>query len=142
MNEVLYGGEVEMKEWKHATQQEVDAMTFDEAVEILQKQIDMGEKKVKDGEEWCAETYTAQACLLVLHRALHANGVRESLMAALKRNRELRDENTRLRYILWGIINECKKPHYDREDDLNSYYKICSIIKNANEYLEKKGDRI
>jgi len=131
-----------VKDWKHATKQEVDNMTYNEAVEIVQEQIDMKEKKDKDSEEWCAGTYTAQAYQIVLHRALHANGVRESLMAALKRNHELRDENTRLRYMLWEIINECNKPHYDRKDDLNSYYKICSIIKDANEYLEKKGDRI
>ena len=49
-----------------------------------------------------------------------------------------KEEN--LKVFLQKIIDEIKKPHYDREDDLNSYYKICSIIKDANEYLEKKGD--
>lgn len=129
-----------MKEWKHATQQEIDNMTFDEAVEIVQRQIDMGEKKVKDGEEWCAETYTAQACLLVLHRALHANGVRESLMAALKRNRELRDENTRLRYILWEIINETHKDHYG--DTALAYSIICDMLSEVEKQMETKGDCI
>ena len=129
-----------MKDWKHATQQEIDNMTFEEAVEIVQKQIDMGEKRVGDGGKWCARAHTTHAYQMILDRALFANSRRKSLIISLKRNHELRDENTKLRYMFREIINECKKPHYDREDDLNSYYKICSIIKNANEYLEKKGD--
>lgn len=124
-----------MKEWKHATQQEIDAMTFDEAVEIVQGQIDMEENKEKDCDEWCAETYTAQAYQLVLHRVLHANGVRESLMAALKRNRELRDENTRLRYMLWEIINETHKDHYG--DSALAYSIICDMLSEVEKQLRE-----
>ena len=108
-------------------------MTFDEAVEIVQGQIDMGENK--NGEEWCAKTYTAQAYQLVLHRALHANGVRESLMAALKRNHELRDENTRLRYIIWEIINETHKDHYG--DSALAYSIICDMLSEVEKQMRE-----
>lgn len=127
-----------MKDWKHATQEEVDAMTFEEAVEIVQKQIDMGEKKVGDGGEWCARAHTTQAYQLVLHRALHANGVRESLMATLKRNHELRDENTRLRYILWEIINETHKDHYG--DSALAYSIICDMLSEAEKQMREANN--
>jgi hypothetical protein len=68
-----------MKDWRHATQREVDAMTFEEAVEILQKQIDMGEKKVGDGGKWCARAHTTHAYQMILDRALRANKLEELL---------------------------------------------------------------
>lgn len=129
-----------MKDWKHSTQQEIDNMTFDEAVEIVQKQIDMGEKKVGESGQWCARAHTTHAYQMVLHRAIKANEGKNDLIKALKENVEMFHKMNAIHGFLCEAINEIQKPHYDREDDLNSYYKICSIIKNANEYLEKKGD--
>lgn len=127
-----------MKDWKHATQQEVDAMTFDEAVEILQKQINMGEKKVGEVSEsgqWCARAHTTHAYQMILDRALLANGRRESLITSLKRNRELRDENTRLRYMLWEIINETHKDHYG--DSALAYSIICDMLSEVEKQMRE-----
>ena len=123
-----------MKDWKHATQQEVDAMTFDEAVEILQKQIDMGEKKVGDDGMWCARAHTIHAYQMILDRALLANGRRKSLIISLKRNHELRDENTRLRYMLREIINETHKDHYG--DTTLVYSIICDMLSEVEKQME------
>lgn len=90
-------------------------MTFDEAVEILQKQIDMGEKKVGDGEEWCARAHTTHAYQMILDEANRARTYEEFLRKA---------------------INEIHTDHYG--DAALAYSIICDMLSEVEKQMENK----
>lgn len=124
-----------MKDWKHATQQEIDNMTFEEAVEIVQKQIDMGEKKVGDGDEWCARAHTTHAYQMILDNAKAKTTrdveIRSLLSDTSKRCKEIYYLRQSLRTILNIIIRE-------RLGGINvdcAYSNICDIISGMENYL-------
>ena len=124
-----------MKDWKHATQEEVDAMTFEEAVEIVQKQIDMGEKKVGEGGKWCARAHTTHAYQIILDAA-KAKTTRDVMIHSLlldtsKRCKEIYYLRQSLQTILNIIIRE-------RLGGINvdcAYSNICDIISEMENYL-------
>lgn len=124
-----------MKDWKHATQQEIDSMTFDEAVEIVQGQIDMGEKRVGEGGKWCAKAHTTHAYQMILDDA-KAKTTRDVMIHSLlsgasKCCKEIYYLRQSLRTILNIIIRE-------RLGGINvdcAYSNICDIISGMENYL-------
>ncbi len=124
-----------MKDWKHATQQEIDNMTFEEAVEIVQKQIDVGEKKVGDGGMWCARAHTTHAYQMILDDA-KAKTTRDMMIHSLlldisKNCKEIYYLRQSLRTILNIIIRE-------QLGGINAgcaYSNICDIISGMENYL-------
>lgn len=55
-----------MKDWLHARKKEIENMTFDQAKEIVEKQIQLG----KEGGKWCPREHTTHAYEMVLKRAV------------------------------------------------------------------------
>lgn len=55
-----------MKDWMHAKKKEIENMTFDQAKEIVEKQIRLG----KEGEMWCPREHTTHAYEMILKRAV------------------------------------------------------------------------
>ena len=55
-----------MKDWLHARKKEIENMTFDQAKEIVEKQIRLG----KEGGMWCPREHTTRAYEIILKRAV------------------------------------------------------------------------
>ena len=55
-----------MKDWLHAKKKEIENMTFDQAKEIVEKQIQLG----KEGGQWCPREHTTHAYEMILKRAV------------------------------------------------------------------------
>lgn len=55
-----------MKDWLHARKKEIENMTFDQAKEIVEKQIRLG----KEGGMWRAHEDTTRAYEIILKRAV------------------------------------------------------------------------
>lgn len=54
-----------MKEWLHARKKEIENMTFDQAKEIVEKQIQLG----KEGGQWCPREHLTKALEIILKKA-------------------------------------------------------------------------
>ena len=55
-----------MKDWFHAKKKEIENMTFDQAKEIVEKQIQLG----KEGGQWCPREHTTHAYEMILKKAI------------------------------------------------------------------------
>ena len=55
-----------MKDWFNAKKKEIENMTFDQAKEIVEKQIQLG----KEGGQWCHREHTTHAYKMILKRAI------------------------------------------------------------------------
>ena len=60
-----------MKEWRYATQKEIDNMTFEEASTIIQKHIDMGKEAMinSDNKTWAPRAHFTKALEITLEMA-------------------------------------------------------------------------
>lgn len=124
-----------MKEWKHATQQEIDNMTFEEAVEIVQKQIDMGEKRVGEGGKWCAKAHTTHAYQMILDDA-KAKTTRDVMIHSLLSGAsKCCKEIYYLRQSLRTILNIIIRERLGGIDVDCAYSNICDIISGMKNYL-------
>lgn len=54
-----------MKDWLHAKKKEIENMTFDQAREIVEKQIRLG----KEGGKWCPREHLTKALEIILSKA-------------------------------------------------------------------------
>lgn len=54
-----------MKDWMHAKKKEIENMTFDQAKEIVEKQIRLG----KEGGQWCPREHLTKALEIILSKA-------------------------------------------------------------------------
>lgn len=54
-----------MKDWMHAKKKEIENMTFDQAKEIVEKQIRLG----KEGGQWCPRGHLVKALEIILSKA-------------------------------------------------------------------------
>jgi hypothetical protein len=64
-----------MKDWLHATKREIEKMTFDEAKEIVEKQIRLG----REGGEYCPRAHTTHAYEMILERAINYEQIKEEM---------------------------------------------------------------
>lgn len=64
-----------MKDWLHATKREIEKMTFDEAKEIMKKQIRLG----REGGEFCPREHTTHAYEMILERAISYEQMKEAM---------------------------------------------------------------
>ena len=54
-----------MKDWLHASKKDIENMTFDQAKEIVEKQIRLG----KEGGQWCPREHLKKALEIILDSA-------------------------------------------------------------------------
>ena len=64
-----------MKDWLHATKREIEKMTFDEAKEIVEKQIRLG----REGGEYYPRAHTTHAYEMILERAINYEQIKEEM---------------------------------------------------------------
>jgi hypothetical protein len=102
-----------MKEWRNASDKEIEDMTRDEAIEIIQKHIDAGVFAIKhpDQAAWCPRKHMTRALQILL------------------------EENMGLRNFLFKAILEMRSEHYG--DASLAYSMICDILNEADKYMRE-----
>ena len=66
-----------MKDWLHATKRQIENMTFEEAKEIVEKQIRLG----REGGEYCPRAHTTHAYEIILERAVNYERLTKEAMS-------------------------------------------------------------
>lgn len=107
-----------MKDWKHATQQEVDAMTFDEAHEIIQRHIDNGVRAIElgsgRGTDFAPRAHMTKALQIIVDRA---------------------DKAEKYEEFIRKVINEIHTDHYG--DATVALIDVCKILSEAEKFINE-----
>lgn len=109
-----------MKDWKHATQREVDNMTYNEAREIIQRHIDNGVRAIEQlNLGSCRETDFAP---------------RAHMTKALQIIVDKADKTEKYEEFLRKVINEIHTEHYG--DTALAYSIICDMLSEVEKQME------
>ncbi len=110
-----------MKDWKYATRQEINNMTYNEACEIIQRHIDNGVRATEQldhgsrrGTDFAPRAHMTKALQIIVDRA---------------------DKTQKYEEFLWEIINETHKDHYG--DPALAYSIICDMLSEVEEQMRE-----